>query len=103
MFTDGEWRTNIFTHSCSLYEMHGSSFHCEHHFGTKTVALGGGFTATHTNECACYCNNSADSTLTHHYSNSWDAQTDIIDANTDRRRHMNVGTPANPDGEQCFK
>merc|ERR1719426_238665 len=57
MFTDGEWRTNIFTHSCSKYEMHGSSFHCEHHFGTKTVALGGGFTATHTNECACYCNN----------------------------------------------
>jgi len=85
IFAGGAWRTNIMTHSCSKYEMHGKNFHCQHHFGTNTVQLGSGLTATHTDECVCYCSNVGDADkLTHHYDHAWrtNGSTDITQVAT---------------------
>jgi len=71
VFMGGAWRTSILTNKCSAHELHGGNFHCEHHFGTKTVSLGGGMTAQHTNECACYCSNKGTSSMTHGYDLGW--------------------------------
>ena len=71
VFLGGTWRTSILTNKCSAHELHGGNFHCEHHFGTKTVSLGGGMTAQHTNECACYCSNKGTSSMTHGYDLGW--------------------------------
>jgi hypothetical protein len=101
-FIAGSWRTNVLTHSCSKLEMHGKNFHCQHHFGTQTVQLGGGITATHKDECVCYCSNAGSSSkITHHVDHTWrtNGATDITKVATPAHsKTFNLGRPSS---EQC--
>merc|ERR1719378_1648413 len=65
LFRGGEWRTVVMHDACK--ERNGNDYHCEHHFGTRTVTLLGGRTEVHSNTCTCHCDFEGTSSITHRH------------------------------------
>jgi len=86
---DGAWRTTI-QHTCGL-EQHGTNFKCKYHFAPQTITANGK-TTRHHQDCACYCDYSGLSELTHTHT-ATGPQTDIkqLDGSSQRVVTRGIG------------